>query len=508
MTLLVLAGCGAGASKEAASPGRPTLTIATGFAIDNLDPLKNGFWGPEFGYVELLMRPRPGATPSPWVLAGLANPTPTTWMLTLRDSVRFSDGRPLDGGALAALLNYQLAKNPDFAAALPGAGAVATNDRTVTLTTRTVAPNVPYLLADEAMVPVYDVATYQRYLASGADPRTLVGAGLFTAPYVVRSLDSESMRLSPNPRYWGGTPALRELTVRFVPQASARIQAVQHGEADIALYPSTATAPTLKGRGDSFFVTGRPTGPTFMLEVNHRRAPFDDPLVRRAIYAGIDYKQLANQVMNRLYAPATGLYTADRPWAVKTQAFDRAGAGALLDQAGWRRSGNGPRSRGGTQLSFTMLTYPQQPDSDTLALAVQSQLAALGVTVAIQQVPDMNSAVQDSTGWQAAVVGNGFISFGGDYITPLRNYLRTGGPRNVSGVADPELDTLINRVAAERDPAARDELLRQIQRRVAEQGHVGYLGTRLPAVVTGPAWKRYRVPISNLWVDATTAPRG
>ena len=253
-------------------------------------------------------------------------------------------------------------------------------------------------------------------------------------------------------------------------------------------------------------MTGRPTGPTFVLEFNQREAPFNDPLVRRAVYAGVDYDQLANEVMNKLYAPAIGLYADGRPWAEKTQSTDARAANALLDQAGWTRAGTATRTRGGVPLTFSLLTYLQQPDPDALALAVQAQMAALGVGVEIRQVPDITSAVEQPTGWQASVRGNGFISFGGDYITPLVNYLRTGGPSNVTGVADPALDALIDRVAVELDTTARDDLLRQIQKRVADNGHLGYLGIRLPAVVTGPAWKGYAVPIANLWVDATTKP--
>ncbi|GEL17554.1 ABC di/peptide transporter substrate-binding protein [Pseudonocardia asaccharolytica DSM 44247 = NBRC 16224] len=503
---LLLAGCATTGGGDTAAAGPPTLTIATGFAVDDLDPLENGFWGPEFGYVELLMRPEPGGEPTPWVLSELANPERLTWRLRLNENITFQNGAPLDGAALAALLTYQLAENPSLAAALPGASAAATGPLEVTLTTSRPAPNVPALLADEAMVPVYDVAAYQRHVASGASASELVGAGLYTGPYVVDSLDAESMRLSPRSDHWGGTPALENLTVRFVPEASARIQAVQAGEADLALYPPTATAPTLAGRADSFFVTGQPTSPTFMLQLNQHEAPFDDPLVRRAVYAGIDYDELANDVMNGLYVPATGLYTQARPWAEKTQATDPAAAGALLDRAGWTRTGDGPRTRDGAPLRWTMLTYPQQPDSDALALAVQAQLAELGIGVEIRQVPDISSVVEQDTGWQAAVIGNGFISFGGDYVTPLRNYLHSDGTRNYPGISDPALDGLIERLAVELDPAARDELLRQIQRRIADHGHLGYLGVRLPAVVTGPGWRGYPVPIANLWVDARTAP--
>ncbi|MFC5993232.1 ABC transporter substrate-binding protein [Pseudonocardia hispaniensis] len=504
---VALAGCATTGGGDAAPAGPPTLTIATGFAIDDLDPLENGFWGPEFGYVELLMRPERGGEPTPWVLSELANPEPLSWRLRLNEGITFQNGAALDGAALAALLTFQLAENPSFAAALPGASAAVTGPLEVTLSTARPAPNVPALLADEGMVPVYDVAAYQRHVAAGAPAGELVGAGLYTGPYVVDSLDAEAMHLSPRPDYWGGTPALAGLTVRFVPEASARIQAVQAGEADLALYPPTASAPALAGRADSFFVTGEPTGPTFMLQLNQREAPFDDPLVRRAVYAGIDYAELANDVMNGLYAPATGLYIESLSWAEKTQATDPAAAGALLDQAGWTRTGDGPRTRDGAPLRFVMLTYPQQPDSDALALAVQAQLARLGVGVDIRQVPDITSAMEQGTGWQAAVSGNGFLSFGGDYLSPLRTYLHSTGPRNYPGISDPQLDALIERLAVELDTTARDELLRRIQHRIADNGHLGYLGVRLPAVVAGPAWRGYPVPIANLWVDARTAPQ-
>jgi peptide/nickel transport system substrate-binding protein len=502
---LLLAGC-ATTGTGAPAAGPPTLTLTTGFTIDDLDPLENGFWGPEFGYVELLMRPERGGAPTPWVLAGLDSPGPLTWRMTLRDDVTFVDGAPLDAAALTALLTYQLAESEDFAAALPGATAAVTGPREVTLTTARPAPNVPALLADEAMVPVYDVAAYQRHKESGAPASALVGAGIYTGPYVVDSLDAQSAQLSPRADHWAGRPALDRLTVKFVPEASARIQAVQAGEADIALYPPTATAPTLAGRQDSFFVTGEPTGPTFMLELNQREAPFDDPQVRRAVYAGIDYAELADKVMNGLYSPATGLYAESRPWAVRTQSTDLAAAGTLLDGAGWTRTGDGPRTRAGVPLEFSVLTYPQQPDSDALALAVQAQLARIGVGVTIRQVPDIEAAVKEGAGWQAAVSGNGFVSFGGDYLSPLGRYLRSTGPRNHTGTADAELDAMIDRLGTELDPAARDDQLRAIQTRVADGGYLGYLGMRRPAVVTGPAWRGYPVPISNLWVTGATAP--
>jgi len=507
--VLLTAGCvqttGGG---EAAGDPPNTVTFATGFAIDDLDPLENGFWGPEFGYVELLMRPDRAGEPTPWVLTDLTSTGPTTWELTLPEGAGFVNGTPLDADALAALLTFQLAENASFAAALPGATAEATGPLAVTLVTSRPAPNVPALLADESMVPVFDVAAYREHRDSGAPASELVGAGIYTGPYVVDSLDGAAAQLSPRADHWQGPPALDAVTVRFVPEASARIQAVQSGEVDIALYPPTATASTLEGRDDAFYVTGATSGPTFQLELNHRAAPFDDAQVRRAVYRAIDYDALANDVMNGLYLPVTGIYDESRPWAEPTTTTDPAGAARLLDEAGWTRDGDGPRTRDGAELRFSMLTYPQQPDSDALALAVQAQLAAQGIGVDIQQVPDITDAVEQPTGWQASVRASGMLSFGGDYVLPLVNTVRSDGPKNYTGTADPELDALIDQVAVELDTAARDDLLRRIQHRIADGGHLGYIGQRRGAVITGPAWQGYEIEGSNLWVSRDTAPTG
>jgi peptide/nickel transport system substrate-binding protein len=53
----------AASSSTAAKPS--TLTIATSFAIGDLDPIENGYWGNELGYGELLMRPQVGGTVTP-----------------------------------------------------------------------------------------------------------------------------------------------------------------------------------------------------------------------------------------------------------------------------------------------------------------------------------------------------------------------------------------------------------------------------------------------------------
>ncbi|GAA2184001.1 ABC transporter substrate-binding protein [Brooklawnia cerclae] len=504
--LLITAGCGSsGTSSDAGSQSGEsptTLTLATGFSIDDIDPLDNGFWGNEFGWSELLMRPVLGGDPEPWLLEKLESVDDLTWRLTLKDGIRFQNGDPLDAQALAAVMAYQLTENSGLAP-IADATVEATGDLEVTLTTSAPAPNMPFTLADESKFVIYDQDAYE---GAKGDPEALIAAQIYTGPYVVESLDSQELVMPADSDYWGGTPALQEVTVKFIAEEDSRILAVQNGEADLALYPPTKAAKNLAGREDSYWVTGTPKGPTFQLNLNQNQPELADVDVRKAVLNGIDYRELAEDVMGGLYQVATGMYSPNASYAVDIQQTDLDAAASYLAAAGYQKDDSGRMVKDGQLLTLTLLTYPSQPDTDTLALAIQSELKELGITIEINQVPDLSAAMSDSgTDWDLAIAGNGTTSFAGDPISSLQNYFASDGPKNFYGIDDPELDTLIDQVAVEMDTDQRDELLREIQSRVGDGAYMGFLGMRIPGVVAGPAWAGYQVPTANLWVDADTS---
>lgn len=509
VSVLAMSACATtgGGGDTAGDPDAPaTLTIATSFAIDDLDPLENAFWGPEFGYVELLMRPTFEGTPEPWVLSDLENTDETTWRLTLQDGVTFTNGTAFDADALAGLLTWTAENNDGFAAASALAGAEVTGADEVTLTTSRPVPALPTVLADESMVPVFDVAAYEEFQASGEAPSALVDAGLYTGPYVVESLDDQSAQLAAVEGYWGGTPALADLTVRFVPEASSRVQAVQTGEADLALYMPTAIEQTLQGRDDAVWVTGEPTGSTFSLTFNTRSPGWDDAAVRTAALAAVDYRGLAEDVLGGLAETATSVFAPSLPYAVDTQETDADAAAETLEAAGWVSGPDGTRTKDGASLTLQLLSYPQQPDSTTLAEALQVQLGEVGIDVQVQQVDDITAA-REGSDWDAAVVGDSLVSFGGSPVEGLATGLVTGGEENYGGVSDPQLDALVAQLSTTFDTEERDDLLRQVQEVIHDGGYFAATVLRLPGVVTNQAWSGYRTPISNLWVTAETAPR-
>lgn len=492
----------------ATASGPGPLTIATSFGIDDIDPLANSFWGPEFGYVELLMRPEPDGTPTPWVLKSLTNVNPTTWKLTLNDGVRFENGKTLDGPALAELITYCDSEVEGFSAAVNLEEVTSTGPLEVTLTTTQPVPGLANLLADEANVPVFDVAGYKKHLEAKGTPEDLLKAGLYTGPYVMETLTPEQATLSPIPGYWDGAPGLSSLTIKFVPEATARVQAVQAGEADIAIYMPTSVQRTLAGRNDAYFVTGPPNGTTFSLQINNARAPYDDPLVRKALLAATDYRALAEDVLDGLAEVATSSMTAGAPYVLPLQVSDMEKAKALLEEAGWTTDGGGAggtRAKDGKKLTLDMLTYPQQPDSNTIGVALQSQLKAAGFEVKVSQVPDITES-REGEDWDVAIVGDSILSFTLSPVDGLRNTLGTGAPENYMKVSSSELDDVIEALSVEFNAAKREELLKQAQQIIADEGLWAATVRRKGAVVTNATWKGYKPPIANLWVTARTAP--
>jgi peptide/nickel transport system substrate-binding protein len=501
---LALTACATEQEQEPAGQngGPATLTIATSFQIDDLGPLENGFWGPEFGYVELLMRPQRDGTATPWVLESLEPTGDTTWSLMLNEGVEFLNGRPFDASALAQLLTFTAEENAGFAAESSFASAEARGPLEVELTTSAPAPDLPNVLADEANVLVFDVAAYEEHRASGAPASALLEAGLYTGPYAVDALSTDAMELSPVEDHWAGEPALDDLTVRFVAEDTARIQAVQAGEADLALYVPTSAARRLEGRDDAFYVTGKPAGSTFAFQLNHARAPYDDPRVRRAVHLATDYRALAEDVLDGLADVAEGPLPPSLPYAEQTQRTDLDAARGLLEQAGW--TGTGIRSKDGRPLTLRLLCYPQQPDSITIATALQAQLAEVGIDVAVTQVEDITEA-REQGDWDGAIVGDSLLSFGASPVAGLTE-LTTGDEDNYQKVSDPQLDRLVAELRTTFDEGRRKQLLRDVQRVLAEGGHFASTVLRRPAVVTNARWRDYEVPISNLWVDRETAP--
>lgn len=462
---LVCAGCSR-TSENATNlnDNSQTLRIATSFKIQNLDPLKAAhYFLIEYGVAETPLYLDDNSRLQSWLLESCERIDRLNWRLRLRPNVKFHNGNLLTAEKLAAAMNRQLENSPAAKAVISNAKIRVTGERELILTTEKPDPNVPAALADENVFPVYDVAAIE---LAGSDAAQIIKSGSYTGPFRIASLDNREMRLEKFADYWRGTVSLETVTIKFISDAQARVFAVQANEVDVALYPPIEARRTLINRTEAFFVTHETPSGGPRLFFNLRLAPFNELAVRRATSLGIDYEQLAKNVLDGAYEVANGFYPAKYAWAINNQKTDFAEARRILDEAGWRAGGGTDkvRARNGMRLTATLLVYPQQPDWLTLATALQAQLAEIGFEIKIRQVDDINYALKNQDGWNLAVNSPGIITAGGAPDPFLREYFLSDGENNRSGVTDLELDKLIKELSQTFDENRRGDLLKQIQK--------------------------------------------
>jgi len=290
----ILAGCGS-------SPAPPeTLTIAvqadvTGFFPN--PPMRNEAY--TFAVMrsiyDSLLRFDDAMELRPQLATSWESPDEKTWLLTLREDARFSDGRPVTAADAAASLEASFRRgwaNVDY---LQPVLSVRALDRW-RLELRTRSPNLTFLTrlpwgfvlpadsVDEEQVPV-------------------VGSG----PYRLESWEPGSaFVLVGNAYYWGEAPAFPRVRFEVVPDARRRVAMVESGEAQMADAVPLEDVERLQARRDLRVRVGAQHRVLY-LGLRLDTPPFDDPRVREAIDLAIDREELSRRVLAGRAPPATQL---------------------------------------------------------------------------------------------------------------------------------------------------------------------------------------------------------
>lgn len=302
-----------------------------------------------------------------------------TWRFHLRPGVRFSNGQPFTSEAVRWTIAVAARREPHTF-------LYEDSVRIIDALTVELTPRQPNLrLLDQLVHPSYGI------LAPGSEPaRGPIGTGPFRFAGYRRD---EWIAVERNDRYWGQRPKARRLLVRFLPDETTRILSLESGAVDLIVDLPRTQAPRL-AREPALRIVSSAVGRVATLFLNQHGPPPYDLLkaivVRRAVAMSIDRAALIHDVWNgygqlvgTIGPPAMLGIFAGRSHGV---AFDRAGANALLDRAGWVRTTDGIRSRHGRRLVLTMISWPEF-DSSVLEF-LQGQLAAIGIELQLARFPD------------------------------------------------------------------------------------------------------------------------
>ena len=228
-------------------------------------------------------------------------------------------------------------------------------------------------------------------------------------------------------------------------------------------------------RDPALRVMGYPVSFATVIVFNSARPPFDDIRVRQAVDALINRQRIIDVALAGYGSPAEGPVSSSHPWARGHSRPAPAQADSLLDAAGWRSSGDGPRSRGAERLRFTLFSVGSRDNA--IEQLIQADLRAHGITVDIRQLElgaFLAMARQSPKQFDAL-----FTGIGGDlslsHLASMFDGRLSGGALDYAGYHTPRLDSLFRLVSS----AGSDEELatswRSIQETLADDVPVSWI---------------------------------
>ena len=440
-----------------------SVTIATAAQPDSLDPHRtsatSAFQSMKSLYDTLVEPDRDGvivpALAESWTLSddGLE------WRFALRQGVRFHDGSELTSADAAASIARLQADASPKADEFAMVGTVETPDeRTLVLRLSQPAPALLDSLASGwgAIVPAALIEADHDF---GNRP-------LGTGPFVFREWVRDSfVRLSANPDYYQGAPAVDDVVIRFVADPAVQWQGLQTGEFHVAVDIASVDWPALEA-DERFVLEQGPSGLVLVSAMNNRRPYLDDARVRRALNYAVDAETIMEVAYGGGYTIGTFM-EAGSPWLpdfIEPYPYDPERARALLHDVG-------------VPPGWTLdMALPQPYDQHIVAgQMIQDYLLQVGVRIEIRVIEWgvwLGDVFRGPRDFDLTVIGHtGKLDASGR----LNGY---GHPdATYSGYDNAEVAQWIDRAAVIGDRETRRSLYAQALARLHDEAPFIYLGT-------------------------------
>ncbi|HYZ63395.1 MAG TPA: ABC transporter substrate-binding protein [Acetobacteraceae bacterium] len=400
--------------------------------------------------------------------------------LKLREGVAFHDGTPFDAESVKftfdTIADPKTASEGAVTQLGPYAGCKVIDDHTVRVEYTQPFGAAIASYAEGTLAPVSPTAV--KKLGNQDFARAPVGAGPFRfvsweqgRQVVLERFDKYNW---PPPFNTGKGPSqVQRVIIRFIPDASTRVAALEAGEIDISDATPILDMKRLKDTRGYTTMIGNAAGIPFGVELNGSKGIFSDINVRRALAMGIDRAALCDNLFFGLIDPAYGPLAEGTPGYWKgVEAFykpDVKGAMALLDQSGWKPGPDGIRVKGGQRLSgFYGAPPPLEPDT---AVEIQGLAKRIGMDLKVETITFARN--------QQLVFDNAFDMLPVRWIQAdpmclenLFSSVNIPSPGrykyNWMQLNDPKLDRLFEQGRAETDPAKRDAIYADAQKLIME----------------------------------------
>lgn len=392
-------------------------------------------------------------------------PDDVTYVFTLHEGLKFSDGSTLTAENVKNTLDYyrDSANGTPLAAPLEDIESIETEGESV-VTVRLAQPNTAFLqylaLPYAGVVPDASL---------NSETANWVGAG----PFEMTNLDQGiGLTMEKNEEYFAADEvALDSIAVEFYADGEARTNALLSGDVDLIDYVTWENFERVEQSG---FVVDGASGPFQFVQFNVTDGPFADPKVRQAVAYALNRDNSVLAAFQSEGDPLAGLSIDENDPAYDENLenlwdYDPERAKELLAEAGY------PDGFSATLLSTSQYTFLQDN-----ALSVQEDLRAIGIDITLD-APDWSTRVSKGNegDYDLAVSGDSGIvpdpSYLINWVSDERNY-------NVSwGYENEALQNLIEEGRRATDDAEKHEIYQEIGDIWAEEVPFATLNTRQQA---------------------------
>ncbi|MET9655055.1 MULTISPECIES: ABC transporter substrate-binding protein [unclassified Streptomyces] len=489
------------AAEGDAKNGGNTLTVAVSQSIDSLSPFlaqkltSTSIHRLAYEYLTNYdpkdAKPIPGLATS-WT----SSPDKLTWTYTIRKDSKWSDGQQ----ATAEDAAWTFTKMMTDENAATANGSFTANFKKVsapdpqTLVIELKKPQATMTALDVPIVPKHvweKVGDFSKFNNDKQFP--IVGNG----PYVITDFKVDQyIKLKPNKSFWRGAPKFDELVFKYYKDGDAAVAALQKGEVSFVPNLTPAQADALK-TAKNIKVNDAPGRRFFALATNPGARSKDgktfgnghpallDPAVRKALFLAVDRTTIVDKVFQGhavegegYIPPRFGSYFW-KPGGAQKLAYDPARAAQVLDQAGYKKNGQGKRvGKDGRPLDFRILCHATDPNDKAIGKYLQEWWGELGIGLKVECLDSVSDP------W---LKGDYDLAFDGWSVNPDPDYvlsIHTCGtlpatPKDSGAtdnfICDQQFDTLYAQQAVEYDAAKRADLVKQMQSRLYDTGYMNIM---------------------------------
>ncbi len=445
---------------------------------------------------------------------------------TIQPEARWGDGVPVTTDDV--LFSYEVGKNPES-----GVADAETYRRILKVEVKDAKTFTLYIdrltfdyaaANDFEILPAHieraafaDPAQYRFHTRYDTDP---TNAGLYSGPYRITEVAPGShIVLERNPLWWGKTPYFRRIVVWTVENTAALEANLLAGGIDMVAGELGFSLDEALGfdqrHGKDFSVLYKPGLIYEHIDLNLDNPILADVRVRQALLSGIDRKAISDQIFagrdpvaDSFMPPLDSAYSPDVP----RYPYDPARAGALLDEAGWHRAGDGVRhNAAGASLSLELATTSGDRTREMIEQVLQSQWRQLGIAVRLKNQParvllgETVNRRNFAMAMFAWIAGPDDVPRGEIYSNQVPTQENGWSGENFDDFRDKQADRLIDGIEVELDAAKRQQMWQQLQALYAEELPALPLYFRAEAFVL-PKWLEGVTPTgheypSTLWIE-------